>query len=45
MNKKVNFTSMKDGTATEYALLAKLEKPFLALTADATELRRLVKPP
>ena len=42
MNKKVNFTSMKDGTATEYALLAKLEKPFLALTADRvlTELRK-----
>ena len=42
MNKKVHFTSMQDGTATEYALLAKLEKPFLALTADRvlTELRK-----
>lgn len=38
----VNFTQMKDGTREEYELLHKLEKPFLALTADRVldELRR-----
>jgi predicted HD phosphohydrolase len=30
----VRFTQMKDGTREEYELLARLEKPFLALTAD-----------
>ena len=39
---KVSFTQMKDGTKEEYALLAELEKPYLALTADRVldELRR-----
>ena len=39
---KVNFTAMKDGTREDYEILAKLEKPFLALTADRilTELRQ-----
>ena len=42
MSKAVSFTAMKDGTREEYALLARLEKPFLALTADRVldELRR-----
>ncbi len=30
----VSFTQMKDGTKEDYELLAKLERPFLALTAD-----------
>ena len=30
----VNFTQMKDGTAADYALLERLEKPHLAMTAD-----------
>jgi len=30
----VSFTQMKDGTADDYALLERLEKPFLAGTAD-----------
>ena len=34
MDKKVNFTAMKDGTREDYQLLAELEKPFLSLTAD-----------
>ena len=40
--KTVEFTQMKDGTKEEYELLAKLEKPYLALTADRiiAELRR-----
>jgi predicted HD phosphohydrolase len=39
---KVSFTQMKDGTKEDYALLERLEKPFLALTADRVldELRR-----
>ena len=39
---KVSFTAMKDGTREDYEILAKLEKPFLALTADRilTELRQ-----
>ena len=39
---KVSFTAMKDGTRGDYEILAKLEKPFLALTADRilTELRQ-----
>ena len=39
---KVSFTAMKDGTHEDYEILAKLEKPFLALTADRilTELRQ-----
>ena len=42
MAETVSFTAMKDGTRAEYALLAQLEKPFLALTADRVldELRR-----
>ena len=42
MSKTVSFTAMKYGTRDEYALLAQLEKPFLALTADRVldELRR-----
>lgn len=41
-DKKVSFTQMKDGTAADYALLEKLEKPYLALTATRVmdELRR-----
>lgn len=31
---KVSFTQMKDGTAEDYALLDRLEKPFVAGTAD-----------
>ena len=34
MDKKVNFTAMKNGTREDYQLLAELEKPFLSLTAD-----------
>ena len=39
---KVSFTAMKDGTREDYEILAELEKPFLALTADRIlqELRR-----
>ena len=39
---KVSFTAMKDGTREDYEILAKLEKPFLALTSDRilTELRQ-----
>ena len=42
MSKTVTFTAMKDGTKADYELLEKLEKPFLALTADRVleELRR-----
>lgn len=42
MTEKVSFTQMKDGTKAEYELLERLEKPFLALTADRVleELRR-----
>ena len=38
----VSFTQIKDGTRKEYELLARLEKPFLQLTADSvlSELRR-----
>ncbi|MFT4782630.1 MAG: putative HD phosphohydrolase [Paracoccaceae bacterium] len=38
----VTFTAMKDGTKDDYALLEKLEKPYLALTPDRIldELRR-----
>jgi predicted HD phosphohydrolase len=34
MSETVSFTAMKDGTRAEYELLARLEKPFLAMTAD-----------
>ena len=34
MDEHVNFVNMKDGTREEYELLARLEKPYLALTAD-----------
>ncbi len=39
---QVSFTQMKDGTKDEYLLLQKLEKPYLAMTADRIldELRR-----
>ena len=42
MDKHVNFVNMKDGTREEYELLARLEKPYLALTADRVleELKR-----
>tara|TARA_A200000113_G_scaffold172719_1_gene157715 strand:+ start:871 stop:1476 length:606 start_codon:yes stop_codon:yes gene_type:complete len=42
MDKHVDFTAMKDGTREEYELLARLEKPYLALTADRVleELKR-----
>ena len=42
MDKQVNFVNMKDGTREEYELLARLEKPYLALTADRVldELKR-----
>ena len=30
----VSFTQMKDGICKEYEFLARLEKPFLQLTAD-----------
>lgn len=41
-SKVVSFTQMKDGTMEDYLMLAELEKPFLAMTADRvlTELRR-----
>lgn len=41
-NQTVGFTQMKDGTKEDYELLEKLEKPYLALTADRVmeELRR-----
>ncbi len=41
-NNQVSFTQMKDGTEDEYLLLQKLEKPYLAMTADRIldELRR-----
>ena len=41
-DQKVSFTQMKDGTKEDYELLEKLEKPYLALTADRVmdELRR-----
>ncbi len=40
--KTVEFTQMKDGTKEDYELLAELEKPYLALTAERiiAELRR-----
>ena len=34
MRETVSFIAMKDGTREEYELLARLEKPFLALTAE-----------
>ena len=34
MKNKVSFTEMKHGTREDYELLARLEKPFIALTAD-----------
>jgi predicted HD phosphohydrolase len=42
MSETVSFTQMKDGTREEYELLARLEKPYIALTADRIldELRR-----
>ena len=42
MDEHVNFVNMKDGTREEYDLLARLEKPYLALTADRVleELKR-----
>lgn len=42
MSDTVSFTAMKDGTAEDYALLEKLEKPYLAMTAGRIldELRR-----
>lgn len=42
MTETVSFTAMKDGTREDYELLEKLEKPFLALTAERVldELRR-----
>ena len=42
MDEHVDFTAMKDGTQEEYELLARLEKPYLALTSDRVieELRR-----
>ena len=42
MDEHVNFVNMKDGTRQEYELLARLEKPYLALTADRVleELKR-----
>lgn len=42
MDEHVNFVNMKDGTREEYELLAQLEKPYLALTADRVleELKR-----
>lgn len=40
--KTVSFTQMKDGTKEDYLMLAELEKPFHAMTADRIldELRR-----
>jgi len=42
MDEHVDFSAMKDGTREEYELLARLEKPYLALTADRVleELKR-----
>lgn len=42
MSDTVSFTAMKDGTKEDYEMLERLEKPFLALTADRVldELRR-----
>jgi predicted HD phosphohydrolase len=42
MDEHVDFTAMKDGTREEYELLARLEKPYLSLTADPVlgELKR-----
>jgi len=42
MEDVVSFTQMKDGTREDYELLERLEKPFLAMTADRVldELRR-----
>ena len=42
MDEHVDFTAMKDGTREEYDLLARLEKPYLSLTADRVlgELKR-----
>ena len=42
MAQTVSFTQMKDGTKADYELLEKLEKPYIALTADRIldELRR-----
>ena len=42
MSDTVSFTAMKDGTKEDYELLDRLEKPFLALTAQRVldELRR-----
>ncbi len=42
MDEHVNFVNMKDGSREEYELLARLEKPYLALTADRVldELKR-----
>ena len=42
MDEHVDFTAMKDGTKEEYELLARLEKPYLALTSGRVieELRR-----
>ncbi len=42
MSETVSFNQMKDGTKEDYELLEKLEKPYLALTADRLldELRR-----
>ncbi len=34
MSETVSFTQMKDGTKADYEMLERLEKPFLALTAD-----------
>ena len=42
MDEHVDFTEMKEGTREEYELLARLEKPYLSLTADRVlgELKR-----
>ncbi len=42
MSDTVSFTQMKDGTREDYELLARLEKPYHAMTADRIldELRR-----
>lgn len=42
MSDTVSFTQMKDGTKSDYELLEKLEKPYLALTPERIldELRR-----
>lgn len=34
MSETVGFTQMKDGTAEDYALLERLEKPYFVMTAD-----------